>query len=547
MPTTDGNDALVNPVQRYEGSGHYEGPGPVFSERLNLPIEGDFDIRWNDLGKCEIRCVPRNLHPLHSLLIAQDFEQFRELRVQTAEGIFYAPRCFLDKTEIRMGESGNGSELIFVTLAGMFTLAFPKAPVFWNATVLNFLMDLRPTSNSYSHPLRVAQLFQALDRDASGGGDAASTGVPIRAITFTFADKLAFMEHLPHYEEAKRKLQEGEEQILATSMFVGSLPEQTDLTIDGVKDWFPQDAILALTLATGTQCSLGFIELRDAEGDLCQRLHLNFINGPYKQGHLTISDHIHSDYGASGVGALISGILSLPEERRKTVRMLIDTIETTQSFLQTPDHAFAFIIRGLDGLANSLQLTRTNLADALPSAEGTEVKTILRNAKQAILKLSRRIGTSRGSASSNLLDRIASRAEQAGSIEDSFGLSMTRVLQHFGLRDQEAIEAFHAQNPRADGLTWNQALNKYRGGVIHRGFLDYSTEAVMDDVICLTRHLVDVAIRVCLKEVGYAGAYNPFNRTAMQRNEIDWVVNETAIAQFGFNGHTPKLFKTIGF
>jgi hypothetical protein len=227
--------------------------------------------------------------------------------------------------------------------------------------------------------------------------------------------------------------------------------------------------------------------------------------------------------------------------------MLIDTIETAQTFLQVPDHAFAFIVRGLDGLANSLQLTRTNLADALPSAEATEVKTILRNAKRAILKLTKRRGNSGEKTSSNLLDRIASRAEQAGSIEDSFGLSMTRVLQHFSLRDQEAIEAYYAKDPRADGLTWNQALNKYRGGVIHRGFLDYSTGIVMDDVVCLTRHLLDVAIRVCLKEAGYVGTYNPFNRTAMQQNQIDWVADATSIAQFGFNGRTPKLFKTIGF
>lgn len=534
-------------TKRYQATGDYVGPGSVFSERLNMPIEGDFQIKWDDSGKCEIKCVPRNLHPLHSLLIAQDFEEFRELRVSTAEGIFYAPRCFLDKTEIRMGESGNGSQLIFVTLAAMFSLVPSKVPVFWNAPVLNFLMDLRPTQNPNPHPIQVSQLFRESDSEASSGDAVASDRIRQRAVTFAFAEKLAFVEHLPRYEEAKRKLQEGDEQISATSMLVGSIPERADLTIDGVKDWFPQDAILALTLATGTQCSLGFIELRDAQGDLCQRLHLNFMNSPYHQGHLTVSDHIHSDYGTSGVGALISGILSLPEERRQTVRMLIDTIETTQTFLQVPDHAFAFIVRGLDGLANSLQLTRTNLTDALPSAEANEVKSILRNAKRAILKLNKRRGNSGGSSSSNLLDRIASRAEQAGSIEDSFGLSLTRVLQHFSLRDQEAIESYYAKDPRADGLTWNQALNKYRGGVIHRGFLDYSTGIVMDDVVCLTRHLLDVAIRVCLKEAGYVGTYNPFNRTAMQQNQIDWVADATSIAQFGFNGRTPKLFKTIGF
>jgi hypothetical protein len=120
------------------------------------------------------------------------------------------------------------------------------------------------------------------------------------------------------------------------------------------------------------------------------------------------------------------------------------------------------------------------------------------------------------------------------------------VLKHFDLHDQVAIEEFYRTYPRVDGITWNQALNKYRGGVIHRGFLDYSSDVLMDDVVCCTRHLIDIAIRICFRVSGYEGTYNPFNRAAMQRNEVGWVIDGTSIGQFGFNGRIPNLFKTVG-
>lgn len=532
------------PETPYQARGVYRGPGSVFSERLNGTIEGTFEIEWDDLGACQIRCTPRNLHPFAAILIAQDFDQFRDLQMKSEEGIFYARKCFLDKASMNMGESGNGSELTFVTLGAVFATSTAVQPMFWNAPILNFLMDFRTTTDAGTHQLQISSLFRRTDPDPRQDDQ---DGMRRRIISFPFAGEPAFLEHVPHYDDVKTQLREGTSPVLVTSLMVGTIPSGADLTVEGVKGWFPTDAILALTLATGTQVSLGFIELRDCGGQLCQRLHLSFINGPYRDGHMTILDPIHSDRGVSGAGALIAAYLSTTEAKLQIVRMLTETIETAQSALQTPDHAFAFIVRGLDGLANSLQLTRTILSKELPAQEAIEVKAILQNARNAIQSISRRLKALPDTKIENVLKRIASRAEQADATEDSFGLSMTRILEYFNLRDQEAIDSFYMQLPRPDGLTWNQALDKYRGGVIHRGFLDYSTGVLMDDVVCCTRHLIDVAIRICLREVGYQGTYNPFNKTAMQRNEIDWVVDDKSIAQFGFNGRTPKLFRTVGF
>jgi hypothetical protein len=528
----------------YQAGGVYRGLGSVFSERLNGTIEGTFEIEWDDLGTCRIRCFPSNMHPFAAILIAQDFDQFRDLQMKSQEGVFYARKCFLDKASMNMGESGNGSELTFVTLGAVFTESSEVHPVFWNAPILNFLMDLRGTTERSTHPLQISSMFCQTDQDQRQDDQG---GTRRRIISFPFAGAPAFLEHVPNYETVKRQLLERTSPVLVTSVMAGSIPGSADLTIDGVTGWFPTDAILALTLATGTQVSLGFIELRDGCGQLCQRLHLSFVNGPYRDAHMTISDPIHNDRSASGAGALITAYLSTSETKLQIVRMLTETIETAQSALQTPDHAFAFIVRGLDGLANSLQLTRTILSKELPEQEAREVKAVLKSARNGIYGISRGLNALPDTKTANVLRRIASRAEQADSTEDSFGLSMTRVLEYFDLHDQEAIDSFYMQLPRSDGLTWNQALDKYRGGVIHRGFLDYSTGVLMDDVVCYTRHLVDIAIRICLKEVGYQGTYNPFNKTAMQRNEVGWVVDDKSIAQFGFSGRTPKLFRTIGF
>ena len=67
------------------------------------------------------------------------------------------------------------------------------------------------------------------------------------------------------------------------------------------------------------------------------------------------------------------------------------------------------------------------------------------------------------------------------------------------------------------------------------------------DVVCVARHLVDIAMRICMLEAGYSGTYNPFNMSATQLSPLDWVKGEREIRQFGYNGLQPKMIKLIGF
>ena len=94
-------------------------------------------------------------------------------------------------------------------------------------------------------------------------------------------------------------------------------------------------------------------------------------------------------------------------------------------------------------------------------------------------------------------------------------------------------------------MLWADVLNKYRGGVIHKGFSSNGTEIILRDVLCYTNHLIDLIIRISLKEVGYAGTYNPLNRAAMQVLPLDWVKEADNAKLFGFDGYEPELFRVI--
>ncbi len=227
--------------------------------------------------------------------------------------------------------------------------------------------------------------------------------------------------------------------------------------------------------------------------------------------------------------------------------MLVSAIEEAQDVIETPDHAYTYIVRALDGLANIHKVTQTRLADSLPATCAQMTRQILFEARDKLKKEERNYRKSGDTATAGILERIASKAEQADAIEDSFGISLTKLLRIYGLRDEDAMSDFYLKSPRPDGRNWVATLNRYRAGVIHRGYLDYGAEAEILDVLWYTRHLIDIAARIAMKEVGYDGIYDPFNLSATQQASLDWVTNDLQMKQYGFNGMNPKPFKLVGF
>jgi hypothetical protein len=364
-------------------------------------------------------------------------------------------------------------------------------------------------------------------------------------VAFAFDGSAAFIEHLVAYDEAKADLKNHRSFNRVTSMMVGNIPSGAGFEPEEVQEWFPADVLFGLTFASGSRIGMGPIELRNQDGHLCARIHLAFTSGRYADGHVTLSDLIHSNVTGSGLGSFLTYLLHASAVSMRRIRLLAAAIDLSQNALETPDHAFAFIVRALDGLANDLQLTRSNLKTELPTAIGDQVGNLLLGASKSIRRLSRGGSLCLDPSAKTALARIADRTLSADSTDDKFGLSLGRILNHYKLDDEAAIASFYAKYPRNDGFCWAQALDFYRGRVIHCGFIDYSAGIEIMDVVCCTRHLIDIAIRVCLRELCYTGTYNPFNMAATQQCPIDWIKTEQDIGLFGYNGMVPKMIKFV--
>lgn len=530
----------------YQGAGEYSGRGTVYSDELGKLIEGEFSVTWNDHGECRISCSPSNLDMIELLRLSDEFDKFRDLSVSTDMGQFLAKKCYLDG--LTLGFPG-ASGIRFISLVACF-VATGIAPVFWNAPVINLVSRFQPQQPIAQHPLRPLQpssvpapahirLESTIDSDRRPSG----------FCQFRVGDSAAFIDYLPDYEEKQQRLHNGTSKSEVTCMIVGFLRSNALLDADSILQWFPSDVFALLSFASGTSVGLGLIEIRGSHGQLHSRVHVSSLPGEYVDGPVVVGDFPHgSEDQQSGLGPLISVALIANAEALERVRHLSDAITAAKSELQTPERAFSTIVRALDGISNRLQLNRRHLLQELKGSEPDQIRKVLVDARDAVKQIAQQM-TVAGAASSEVatVQRIASRVEQADAIEDSFGLTIPRLLQHYGLHDERAIADCYSARPRFDGLTWPAALNKYRAGVIHKGHIDFSGGVPMSDVVSITKHLVDVASRICLKEIGYLGTYNPFNDAATQVVRIDWITSAEHVELFSLGGKSPSMFRRIGF
>ena len=498
---------MSNQFTWYQGKDFYEGRGTVWSKTLRSPIAGRFRVTWSDKSGCRIECFETNLSLPQSLAILQDFDEFRDLEILCEEAAFRAVRCYRADAVDEAGLEGKQADLILTTLEAEY-IASAEKPRFWAVSLVNFVAEILPfRDNAIPHPLRGGREPLITDRAAP------------RWIPLTFNGDEAFIEQLPDYEQRAKALKDRTETILTTAIFAGAIPNSAGFDIDAVKAWLPIAAADALSLATGISVGIGLIELRNENGALNRRIHIPFQNRDFKRNHTFISDPAHARTGRSALGALAQNAIESSAEKRKRFRLLVSAIEEAQDVIETPDHAYTYIVRALDGLANIHKVNRTRLADSLPAGCAQTTRLILFEARDKLKKEERTYRKSGDTATAGILERIASKTEQADAIEDSFGISLTKLLRIYGLRDEDAMSDFYRQSPRPDGTSWVETLSRYRAGVIHRGYLDYGAEAEILDVLWYTRHLIDIAARIAMKEVGYGGIYDPFNLSATQQAE----------------------------
>lgn len=330
-------------------------------------------------------------------------------------------------------------------------------------------------------------------------------------------------------------LTKGSLQRAATSIVVGSLGPQPYATLAEVKSWFPFDFLLALSLASGTHVTAGFVEIRDAVGQLVKRFHMSSPKERYGQGFRTVHETIDSSPSGSATADLVNALLRITDaEKLRVIRVVIDHIIRAGLLTQGLENSFDHIVRALEALTEAQGVSSQNLLDGVPEAEQQSVKDHLKTAQTAVLSIAASLRARGDVSSADRVARIAGRAASADQKDLNFGLAVSTLLQTYKFPDEEIVNSYYQNKPRSDGRSWVQVLSAYRGGVIHVGYLELTSSAELLDVYQYIRHLHDLLVRIILTDIGYTGTYQPTVSQWTDPKPLTWVARSTPASALGY-------------
>jgi hypothetical protein len=305
---------------QYQGRGRAEFSQPEgwvegltkisFDEQGNPHIT--MNVVENQAGELFPRDVTGNLLPRPTCT---------SLRVEPSDGVFSAT-----------DEKGITYDALFPQVVDLFSVSFyPRTSRFqasgaeeakyWVLPISNFISDVAPVSPPALdyHPLRFywpPNIPEELS-DEEKVLAAVYAKSKNHLITFEYAGGTGFVEYLPDFSERGGKLVQGAGTTLITAAMVGEVePNPTD-NDEELERWLKRpDMLSLLTLASGSEVSAPWIELRDEAGRLVRRIHRALRPTRYFQGHRLIGEKILADGGGllMGAGRLITKAVSESNE-----------------------------------------------------------------------------------------------------------------------------------------------------------------------------------------------------------------------------------------
>jgi hypothetical protein len=440
------------------------------------------------------------------------------LEVATPLGTFVTDDVAHYGTRSVMG-TGEVTEANFAVGLSRFEAASQGEPAYWVLPLANFLSDCGQGHLDLDrHPLRVFPAPEVPEEvtPVPFGSDhnrllgnawkcLTISNSKNRLITFAFGDGLGFVERLPDYAESERMLLEGKTRRKTTAVMVGPTGDSPVSDFGRMREWFPFDVLSLLTLVTGAEVGLPWVEIRDARGGLIRRLHGRFGVRPFRKGRRLVEEKPLRAGGMKATGRLIECALSRSDEFGENfLRAAIVHLVRARQEERTIDDSVSHLARGFETLCKRYRTSRRVLAQDLGPARRADVDAILDAAARDLRQLGRAGGP--GSCGSASLDRIADRVRGAGQIDNAFGVAVSRLLKAFWLPDAHILEERYKGRP----LGWAAVLAHYRGDVTHHGYLDileagHDTQEIADVVF----HLHDALARVILKILRFDGGYKP--------------------------------------
>ncbi|MEG4035981.1 hypothetical protein QUB37_05765 [Microcoleus sp. AT3-A2] len=525
----------------------YEGEGRAEFENPKGYIEGLVKVSFDEFGNSSIEMNVANCYTEQPLRVG--FIEFfnadtpieeegrfsftnrlgsnpcKSLTVNTPDGIYSAQGSIVYQPSIALG--GDNTRVEFYLVPSYFDNINAEIPKYWVFPIFNLISDFTQLNSQLDcHPLRI---LPRLD-DAEN-----TTWTPLfrklffnihRLIVFDFKGTKGFIQKLLDFKERKKKLYSGQVQRTITAVMVGEVGSES-IDIDKLTNWLPFGLLPLLSLATGSEVGIPWIEFRDANGGLVRRIHKRFGQPKFSRGHTTISEQYNQ-----GTGYLLTGAQSSTPYGKEPLGSVIFDLVQSSSHSLTIEDKLNKICRAFDYLCQHYKLDTQNLLLGLDDDYKEFVKKTLKSAAQDI----RSVGQAASdSGQSKLLNKIADKTINSSNIDRDFGLAVTDLLKHLGLHDADIIDAYYQSNPRADGRThWSSVMSRYRGIAVHTGDFSFQEKTYdIHDVVRITYHLYDILVRIVFKMLGYDGTYQPIIRNQTSQ-PVDWVKADLQASELGY-------------
>lgn len=436
-----------------------------------------------------------------------------KLEVNCSDGIFTTFEQVIYNPVINLIGGGN---IKFYIPTSQLSIQVDKRSKFWVIPLINYVGKFQEIDhNLVQHPLRLRE-------------------TPYPLITFEYHGKKGFIEPLLDIEKRREELLTGKSQRLITAIMVGEVCDE-EIDADNYQEKLPLEFLTLLNLATGSEVSMAWVELRSSDGELVTRLHGNFHKPCFSKGHQVIPE-ISPDGSRDALKYLLTQSQSSPYFGRAPLGPVIaDLVESGFNIISISD-TLNRLCRGFDHLCKHFNFDRQNLMNELDSSNQNIVKSHLLDTAQAIRKLA---NNSNDTEQSQVLRRIADKVVNSANVDRNFGLSVVDLMRQFELPDVTIIDDFYAVHPRQDGReSWSSVISYYRGMSVHVGYFESGSEPDQYDVQDLVRiilHLQDILTRIVLKMLNYDGVYYPSivmrQRAAMP---VDWVQPSTSASELGY-------------
>jgi hypothetical protein len=377
---------------KYEGQGRAEFTTPQGF------IEGFTKIHFDELGNSTLEMAVDNFSAEPTLRL--EFMEFfssepplqegdnvslrgrlgtnpcTSLTVTTPQGVYSAKGQIIYNPII---DHIGTSRVQFYLITSQFDVTNPGRAKYWVLPIFNLISKFYQCNSQLdNHPLRI---HPKVVREENATGAKVFLNFLLHdvdhLIIFDFNSNLGFIEPLLDFNERKNSLYSGQVQHIITAVMVGEIGSHS-IDITDFRDWIPFGFLPLLSLATGSEVGIPWIEFRDANGELVRRIHDNFSKPNFSTGYATISESVHRS-----TGYLLSQAQSSPDYGKAPLGSVIFDLVQSSSYNLTIEDKLNKICRAFDYLCKHHQLDTQNLLLGLDQSNQDIVNTVLRSAETA--------------------------------------------------------------------------------------------------------------------------------------------------------------------